>query len=286
MSGERPRRRFPWRRRPASLAPEPAPPLTDAAMGVIGETVIRAFHDGYARGKSAARDFPNVEIYRWVCPVCKGIPDGDGISGCRHCHGAALTNDVEGWPADELTPAPRPPALMPSPCGDCAYRRGSPESECGTVKLPGTEENRGPFFCHVGLPKGRSGYTSTAWVGELPLGAWLCAGWYAKVTGEQAPTRPYRERLDDHDRAMAASHRCTEDCVCPACGSPMFYAPPTTSRLGEHACKDPACLFAGGEHDAMKRWMPAERRRSPAELPEWAPPRPTDRRRSPADLPE
>lgn len=56
---------------------------------------------------------------------------------------------------------------------------------------------------------------------------------------------------------VAKPHRCTESCKCPACGSDMYYAAPTTSRLGEHACVDPGCAFAGGEREAMKQWMRA-----------------------------
>lgn len=249
--------------------------LDDDQLGIIGETVTRAFTEGYERGKASARPWPLVEIYRWVCPWCKGgtDPDSQAPTGCFHCAGQLVTNDVGGWDVTELTPAPLPAALMPAPCGDCAYRPGSPEQECaGSVKLPGAGGNPGPFFCHLGMMgDNEKGYTASAWVGELPLGAMLCRGWWDKLAGEAAPARPYRDR---HAKTDEGGHRCTEACVCPACGAPMFYAHPTGGQLGEHGCADPSCLFAAGEHDAMKRWMPpdsTDRRRAPAHLPESAP---------------
>jgi hypothetical protein len=162
--------------------------MTDDLIRGILETGIV---DAYKLGVQSAKKFPTVTILRWICPVCDG--DGTWSDGrCMHCAGNGLTNDVAGWDESELKPAPRPPALMTRPCADCAYRPGSPEQESGSVKLP-TDE---PFYCHHAMPLIRGTYVPTATIGELPLGAMLCAGWWAQATGQPAPDKPYREPAD------------------------------------------------------------------------------------------
>jgi hypothetical protein len=128
-------------------------------------------------------------ILPWKCPFCIGGigPNLDGdAERCMHCSGIGLTDDPCG-PAER---APRPPGVMRAPCGDCAFRRGSPELENQGVQLPDDE----PFFCHQGLPISALGrYTPVATFRGLPLGAMVCAGWWALRTGEPLPTREYRE---------------------------------------------------------------------------------------------
>ena len=129
-------------------------------------------------------------ILPFKCPFCVGgivLDDaGNHIERCHHCSGIGLTDD----PCGDAERAPRPPGVMRAPCGDCAFRRGSPELENQGVQLPDDE----PFFCHQGLPVSALGaYTPVATFRGLPLGAMVCAGWWALKTGEQLPGKPYRE---------------------------------------------------------------------------------------------
>jgi hypothetical protein len=50
---------------------------------------------------------------------------------------------------------PLPPVAMAQPCGDCAFREGSPEMETGNLlaAVAGGE----PFFCHHGMHQTRDG---------------------------------------------------------------------------------------------------------------------------------
>lgn len=132
-----------------------------------------------------------LHITPWRCPMCVGGltagEDGQGIDRCQHCHGSGLTDDTIGLPAER---APRPPAVMRTPCADCAFRRDSPELEACGAQLPYEE----PFFCHQGLYVSATGrYEPTAIFRGLPLGAMVCAGWWAMKTGEALPAKPYRE---------------------------------------------------------------------------------------------
>ncbi|SHI67280.1 hypothetical protein [Streptomyces sp. 3214.6] len=131
-----------------------------------------------------------LSIWPWKCPFCVGgiepSEDGQGRERCIHCSGTGLTDQPCG-PAER---APRPPGVMRTPCADCAFRKGSPELEANGVQLPDDE----PFFCHQGLPISAFGaYTPTAMFRGLPLGAMVCAGWWAFKTGEALPEKPYRE---------------------------------------------------------------------------------------------
>jgi hypothetical protein len=133
----------------------------------------------------------DLHITPYLCPMpgCVGglISVGDGIvDRCLHCAGSSLTDDPLGG-ADR---APRPPGVMRTPCADCAFRPGSPELDNDRVQLPEDE----PFFCHQGLPVSADGrYQPVAVFRGLPLGAMVCAGWWAVRTGEQQPAVPYRE---------------------------------------------------------------------------------------------
>ncbi|WP_037605821.1 hypothetical protein [Streptacidiphilus rugosus] len=128
----------------------------------------------------------DLRITPWKCPFCiGGLATADG-GRCLHCSGSGLTDDPCG-PAQR---APRPPAVMRAACADCAFRPGSPELEAAGASLPEDE----PFFCHQGLPVSATGaYEPVATFRGLPLGAMVCAGWWAMRTGEQLPGRPYRE---------------------------------------------------------------------------------------------
>lgn len=139
-------------------------------------------------------------ILPFKCPFCVGgiAPSEGGQSRerCHHCSGIGLTDDPCG-PAER---APRPPGVMRAPCGDCAFRRGSPELENQGVQLPDDE----PFFCHQNMPVSAYGaYTPVATFRGLPLGAMVCAGWWALRTGEPLPTREYREIPITEDQVEA-----------------------------------------------------------------------------------
>lgn len=128
-------------------------------------------------------------VYRYICPYCEGTGKWTEGEKCMNCHGYGLTNDAIGFEPAELVEAPRPPAAMTRPCADCAYRPGSPEQDSG--QLPGPDV---PFFCHHGLWRIGDGYVSTALLDDrLPLGAMLCAGWWALATGKPLPARDFRD---------------------------------------------------------------------------------------------
>lgn len=124
-------------------------------------------------------------ITPWKCPFCvAGLIGTD--ERCIHCAGTGLTDD----PCGDAERAPRPPGVMRTACADCAYRQGSPELENAAAQLPDAE----PFYCHQGLPVSATGaYTPTAMFRGLPLGAMVCAGWWAVQTGEPLPEREFRE---------------------------------------------------------------------------------------------
>ncbi|MEU6340249.1 hypothetical protein ABZ883_04770 [Streptomyces sp. NPDC046977] len=145
-------------------------------------------------------------IYRYVCPWCEEGDMGPDQGRCLHCAGAGLTNDISGWEAEEVTPAPRPPGVMPRACIDCAFRPGSPELE---GLAPGPVDD-GPFYCHQGLRTGFDGeyrpvatYRPAGAEKDLPVGAMVCAGWWAAQTGAPAPAEPFRE---------VKERRCQPDC--------------------------------------------------------------------------
>ena len=135
-------------------------------------------------------------IYRWLCPFCTNGDWGPAQGRCLHCHGTGLTNDVGGWEESELTPAPVPPGVMRRPCGDCAFRPGSPELENAGAQLP----KDAPFWCHHGMTTGYGGsyqppgyYRPDGAKKDIPLGELICAGWWALQTGRPLPSEPYRE---------------------------------------------------------------------------------------------
>jgi hypothetical protein len=127
----------------------------------------------------------SLAIFPYRCPYCVGGYTGPGEK-CLHCAGTSLTDDPSGG----AERAPRPPAVMRAACADCAFRPGSPELEESGARLPDDE----PFFCHQGLPVTANGrYMPVAMFRGLPLGAMVCAGWWAMRTGEPLPGKPYRE---------------------------------------------------------------------------------------------
>jgi hypothetical protein len=132
----------------------------------------------------------DLRITPYTCPLCIGglMPslEDEGTEKCHHCAGTSLTKD----PLGHAELAPRPPAVMRTPCADCAFRRDSPELNGAGFTLP-TDE---PFYCHQGVPIDASGrYQATASFRGLPLGLMVCAGWWAFKTGQPLPTTPYRE---------------------------------------------------------------------------------------------
>ena len=131
-----------------------------------------------------------VTLYRYVCPYCDGTgtwnEDGER---CMNCSGYGLTNEVRGFEEEELTFAPVPPAVMRNPCIDCAYRPGSPEED--STARPGPNS---PFFCHHGMFRVGDGYVAPAMIDNgIPLGAMVCAGWWALAIGQPLPDREFRD---------------------------------------------------------------------------------------------
>ncbi|MFB7906628.1 hypothetical protein ACFC1T_09395 [Kitasatospora sp. NPDC056076] len=117
-----------------------------------------------------------------VCPCCEGRPSE---IGCLHCHGQGITDDVAGWEPHELEELPRPKAVMPGRCGDCATRFGSPEEEGGD---PACRDLTRPFFCHWGggFREVEGRYVPVAQMPDgTPVGALVCAGWWNYLTGRQ-----------------------------------------------------------------------------------------------------
>jgi hypothetical protein len=135
-----------------------------------------------AYGRAAAK--PRVRIYLWICPFCDGEGRVDG-DRCLDCHGFGLTDDP-GDGTVERKPAPVPPAVMKRPCTDCAMRPGSPEADAPPTLTQ-------PFFCHHGMHRVGDSYESPAYVGDLPLGAMVCRGWWDLATGQAGPQRPFRD---------------------------------------------------------------------------------------------
>lgn len=152
---------------------------------------------------------PRVVIYRFICPWCdpEGPFNPGGRSGrtqdggkCLDCVGLGVLTaedlrDPSVFGPGELREVPRPPAVMKSPCVDCAYRPGSPESDTrpDMVGVPVRPGGDVPFFCHHGMVRVGDGYESPAYVGTLPLGAMVCAGWWALARGEVLPVEAFRD---------------------------------------------------------------------------------------------
>jgi hypothetical protein len=149
---------------------------------------------------------PRVVVYTHFCPYCD--PDGliapGGTLGragdggrCYACAGRGMMHaddlgDLSAYEPGELRELPRPPAVMRSPCVDCAYRPGSPEdpdNDPGVVR----PDASAPFYCHHGMVRIDDGYEATAYVGTLPLGGMVCAGWWALATGRPLPDRAFRD---------------------------------------------------------------------------------------------
>jgi hypothetical protein len=155
----------------------------------------------------------HAHVTRWICQFCT---DGRWESGerCHHCAGTGLTDDVieDVEAGDGIEPAvrlPRPPAVMRTPCADCAYRPGSPEA---VLRADGEEirphDSETPFFCHHGMHRiereGAVGYVPAAECNGMPLGYMVCAGWWDHVVeGGPALERPFRDPGGANRRADA-----------------------------------------------------------------------------------
>lgn len=107
----------------------------------------------------------------------------------RGCITAEHAAELGGVDVGGLKRVPDPPGVMRSPCRDCAFRPGSPESG----KPPPLDR---PFYCHKGMPVVAGRYAPVAWSGGVPLGALVCAGWWAAVTGQPLPEVEYQPSRD------------------------------------------------------------------------------------------
>jgi len=175
-------------------------------------------------GRASVGPSPKARIYPYACPFCDGgeLVAGPDPEPCLHCHGTGVTDDVKGWNPDLIKRVPRPPAVMKSPCVDCAYRPGSPESATGIA--PGADT---PFYCHHGMIRQGDGYVATATVGTLPLGAMVCASWWDMATGGELPTTPFRDpggadRSEDAPE-LPAGDTPTPAFRCPACTRTSYH---------------------------------------------------------------
>lgn len=142
-----------------------------------------------------------VDLTRFICPWCQGYGAwGTDGEPCAHCGSSGVTDDptpgVDLYtdygdrepPTVDPVPIPRPPAVMKSPCVDCAYRPGSPEEDSDI--RPSADA---PFFCHHGMARIGDGYAAAAWIGGMPLGYMLCASWWALAAGGTLPDKPFRD---------------------------------------------------------------------------------------------
>ncbi|MDQ8706217.1 hypothetical protein RCO28_27655 [Streptomyces sp. LHD-70] len=139
-----------------------------------------------------------VYLARYVCPVCEGDPRP---SDCLWCARQGTTDDIRGF-EDQAGPLPRPPAVMPKPCRDCAFRPDSPEDEADQLQAIKTRDR--VFHCHAGMEIIDGDYTPVATLNGIPVGYQVCAGWWAWLTGEPLPTEAYeqsaREKRAERER--------------------------------------------------------------------------------------
>jgi hypothetical protein len=149
-----------------------------------------------------------VSVHRYRCPWCLGFGRWASGETCHACAGVGTTNDpadgvdlhndyAEGVdaPTTKAEPLPRPPAVMRAPCVDCAYRPGSPEQE-GGMTLPKGDEM--PFMCHHGLQRidhedGSASYLPALEAQGFPIGAFVCASWYALALDEPLPDSAFKD---------------------------------------------------------------------------------------------
>lgn len=133
-------------------------------------------------------------ILPWVCPSCDGGGNWDDGLPCEMCKGRGAVDDetLGVWDRSELKRTPTPPGVMKGACRDCAFRPGSPEDQ--GVSTPAVTAE--PFSCHHGMPVVDGDYSPTAWFNGRPLGALVCAGWWAAQTGQPLPAEPYRPSND------------------------------------------------------------------------------------------
>lgn len=171
--------------------------------------------DGFVcgTGTSAA---PGLDVHRYLCPWCQGTGRwGDAGERCLDCSGSGVTDNpaagvdlTRDYPSDdvpEVKPIPiaRPPAVMRAPCVDCAFRPGSPE---GLGEKPIGDA---PFYCHHDLTRVGDGYVAPAMYDGRPLGALVCAGWWAaRIDGKPLPRVAFRDP-GGSDRSPAAPQDLT-----------------------------------------------------------------------------
>jgi hypothetical protein len=161
-----------------------------------------------------------LDVARYRCPWCAGTGSWTSGERCLECAGSGqtdertagvdLSREYDGQSLDDVPtvqPAalPRPPGVMLAPCRDCAFRPGSPEA-LGEVPLEQLDQ---PFHCHHGLlridtPEGGAGYMAPVYWNGAPVGAFVCAGWWAaRVWGKPLPRVAFTDP-GGADRSSAA----------------------------------------------------------------------------------
>jgi hypothetical protein len=169
-----------------------------------------------------------VRLTPFVCPWCRGTGRWESGERCSNC-AEGLTDDPTagvdlatsypvGVEPPELAPAvlPRPPAVMKSSCSDCAFRPGSPE-DLGVDGMGQVSLDR-PFYCHHGMATKTADpvdYAVAAWIAGMPLGYFVCAGWWQVCVEDQAPpSEPYRAlRAAPHAEPQPVRRRGWAPCV-------------------------------------------------------------------------
>lgn len=184
---------------------------------------------------------PRVVEYEHVDmhPAHLRAPEGT-YNGC--CYGAAFT-DGDKCTCWEPVVEPQSNALQEGPmrvqsarCGDCAYRRDSPERQAiGGDTMPYIPEGR--FLCHEGMARVTSyrhdaGYETDALTGEHadyrpPTNGWaswqrdgrpaiVCAGWAADNRAYLAALSRQAESTEPGDSGGKVNEKAPA--MCPASG--------------------------------------------------------------------
>lgn len=129
-----------------------------------------------------------LEVSPFLCAWCDGIGRWASGETCHACGGGGqVPSDREkGVNSDGAETRPvrlaKPPGVMAAPCADCAFRPGSPE-ELGDQPPADI-----PFHCHHGLTRVGDGYVSPVYLNGAPVGALVCAGWWAaRIDGKPLP---------------------------------------------------------------------------------------------------
>lgn len=92
---------------------------------------------------------PRCGSRRWATVVAPSDFYSDELQVCSNCKTIWEPFD----PADVPDPKYEPLGAFKQPCGNCAFRKGSPEQQSGRLDKIRPKNWQGPFFfCHKGVP--------------------------------------------------------------------------------------------------------------------------------------